>query len=120
MGALAGPTTLRRVTLDAALRYVVPPYGGALEDHGVWYTSGSSEGPCRVVTFLLPLDLQGTVYVGIDADPRAVGLNDAPFKLAPLPAGVLVPMRLQPHQTVIAAVSAGVVTLGILEEQETR
>jgi len=94
---LLAPTTLKRTMLKTSLRQIVGP----TDIPGV-----------RKVTILIGPANEG-IYAGIDEDIAKLNPDRFVFELSPLPINRDPVFHLQPHQTIVAAVRAGNVAVGV-------
>lgn len=93
-------TRMRRAIFDQMLRRFVGPDNDA------------PPGSERLVQVIVP---EGAVlYIKEDVDPKAVGLNQAEYKLPPVSPGQTVEFAIQPHQYLVGASSGKIVACAVV------
>jgi len=97
---LYADTTIRRVVFDQMIQKFVAADLNA---------PTNSE---RLVQIVVP---EGTtLFVGHDVDPKAVGLNQAEYKLPPMSPGQTIEFALRPHQYLVGASAGKLITCALI------
>lgn len=96
------PTNVRRAVFDQMLRRFVDPDNNA------------PPGTERLVQIIVP---DGAIlYIKEDVDPKAVGLNQAEYKLPPVSPGQTVEFSIQPHQYLVGASAGKIVVCSVVTQ----
>lgn len=120
---LVGKTKVERKAVTQEVRVIVPPLNQTVDTErgpgssAPYFVAHESHydapmGALRKVQLLVPDS--PSFFFSLDVEPEAVGLNRGEYKMSPLVSNATVDLWLQPDQWIVASVSEGFGTLGVV------